>query len=75
MSQYFPKPCITFGGNVNIKVDLSNYAAKAYLKKVTGVHTSQLAAKSDLASLKSEIDKIDTSKLKMMLLKKLCMIN
>ena len=25
MSQYFPKPLRSFGGNINIKVDLSNY--------------------------------------------------
>ena len=34
------------------------------LKKATGVDTSNLAAKSDLASLKAEVDKIDIDKLK-----------
>ena len=29
MSQYFPKPCRSFGGNINIKIDLTNYATKA----------------------------------------------
>ena len=47
-----------------VKVDLSNYATKADLKNATGVDTSTLAAKSDLASLKAEIDKIDVEKLK-----------
>ena len=32
MSQYFPKPFGSFVGNTNVKVDLSNYAAKADLK-------------------------------------------
>ena len=32
MSQYFPKPCEPFGGDINVKVDLSNYATKADLK-------------------------------------------
>ena len=62
MSQYFPKPYEPFGGNVNVKVDLSNYAAKADLKNATGIDTSKLAAKSDLVSLKAEVDKIDVDK-------------
>ena len=32
MSQYFPKPFRSFGGNINIKVDLSSYATKTDLK-------------------------------------------
>ena len=46
-SQYFPKTYKTFGGNINITADLSNYSTKADLKKLTGVNTSKLAAKSD----------------------------
>ena len=64
MSQYFPKPHEPFGREINVKVDLSNYAAKTDLKNVTGVDTSKLAANSDLASLKAEIDKIYVDKLK-----------
>ena len=63
MSQYFPKPYKPFGGDINVKVDLSNYATKLDLKNATGVDTSKLAAKSDLASLKAEVDKIDVDKL------------
>ena len=48
MTQYFPKPCRSFGGNINVKVDLSNYATKTDLKNATGLDTSKLAAKSDL---------------------------
>ena len=54
MSQYFPKPYKSFVGNINDKVDLSNYATKLDLKNTTGADTSKLAAKSDLASLKAE---------------------
>ena len=51
MSQYFPKPYKPFGGDINVKADLSNYATKADLKNATGIDTSKLAAKSDLVSL------------------------
>ena len=63
MSQYFPKPYKSFGGNINVKVDLSNYATKTNLKNATGIDTSKLAAKSDLVSLKAEVDKSDIDKL------------
>ena len=59
MSQYFPKPYEPFGGDINVKVYLSNYATKDDLKNATGVDTSKLASKSDLANLKAEVDKID----------------
>ena len=64
MSQYFPKPYRTFAGNINVKVDLSNYASKLDLKNVTGVDTSKLIVQSDFASLKVETDKIDVDTLK-----------
>ena len=63
MSQYFPKPYEPFGGEINVKVDLSNYATKTDLEKVPGIDTSKLAAKSDLASLKAKVDKIDVGNL------------
>ena len=47
MSQYFPKPCEPFAGDIDVKVDLSNYAAKPDLKKVAGIDTSNLALKSN----------------------------
>ena len=88
MSQYVPKPFETFGGDIRVKVDLSNYATKTDLKKATVIDTSQLATKSDLVSLTAEVDQLDIDKLvplsvdlsklsdvvKMMLLKKQCMI-
>ena len=45
MSQYFPKPYEPFGGDINVKADLSNYATKADLKNVTGVDTSKFSNK------------------------------
>ena len=63
INQYSPKPYKNFRGNINVKVDLSNYAAKSDLKNATGVDTSKLAEKFDLASLKAEIDKINVDKL------------
>ena len=64
MSQCFPKQYRSFEGNVKVKVDLSCYATEAELKNAPGFDTSKLAAKSDLASLKAEVDKIDVEKLK-----------
>ena len=64
MSQYFPEPYKPFGGEINIKVDLSNYATKTDLKNVSYVDVSSFAIKSNLATLKSEVDKIDADKLK-----------
>ena len=63
MSQYFPKPFRSFGGNIKVKVDLSNYATKADIKNITRVDTSNFALKTSLANLKTEIDKLDIDKL------------
>ena len=46
MSQYFPKPYETFGGNINFKVHLSNYATKTDLKNISHVDVSSFALKS-----------------------------
>ena len=63
MSQYFPKPFRSFGGNINVKVDLSNYATKTDLKNVTHVDTSSFTLKTNLANSKTKIDKLDIDKL------------
>ena len=63
MRQYFPKPFRSFGGNINVKADLSNYATKTGLKNVTQVDTSSFALKTNLANLKTEVDKLDIDKL------------
>ena len=59
----FPKPFGSFGGNTNVKVDLSNYATKTHLKNVTHVDTSNFALKTNLANLKTKVDKLDIDKL------------
>ena len=51
-------------GRVKVKLDLSNYAAKADLKNAIGVDTPKLAKKVDLAGSKSNVDKLDIDKLK-----------
>ena len=63
MSQYFPKPYEPFGGDINIKVDLSNYANKTDLKNISHIDVSSYALKLNLASLKPEVDKVDFDKL------------
>ena len=64
MSQCFPKPYEAFGRDIDVNGDLSNYATKTDLKNATGIYISKLEAKSDLASLKAEVVKIDIDKLK-----------
>ena len=63
MSQYFPKPYEPFGGDVNVKVDHSNYATKEDIKSISHVDTSSFALKTSLANLKTEVDKLDIDKL------------
>ena len=63
MSQYFPKPYEPFGGDINVKVDLSNFATKADIKNISHVDTSSFVLKKNLASLKTEVDKLDIDKL------------
>ena len=67
MSQYFPKPYEPFGGDINVKVDLSSYATKADIKNISHVDTSSFALKANLASLKTEVDKLDFDKLALVL--------
>ena len=64
MSQYFPKPYEPFGGDVNVKPDLSNYATKTDINNILHTDTSSFALKSNLPSLKIEVDKLDIDKLK-----------
>ena len=63
MSLYFPKPYEPFGGDINVNVDLSNYSTKTEVKDISHVDTSSFALKTNLASLKTEVDKLDIDKL------------
>ena len=63
MSQYFPKPHEPFGGDITVKIDLSNYATQADIKNISHVDTSCFALKTNLATLKTEVDKLDIDKL------------
>ena len=64
MSQYFPKPFNShFGDSIKVKIDLSNYATKTDIKNISHVDTSSFALKTNLSSLKIEVDKLDIDKL------------
>ena len=63
MSQYFPKPYEPFGGDINVTVDLSNYATKDDIKNITHLNTLNFALKTNLANLKTEVDNLDVDKL------------
>ena len=63
ISQYFLKPYEPFGGDINIKPDLSNYATKSDIKNISHVDTLSFALKTSLANLKTEVDKLDIDKL------------
>ena len=89
MSQHFPKPFINFVEYINVKIDLSNCATKTDLKNIAHIDTSSFALKTNLASLKTEVDKLDIDKLAIVpvdlskmsdvvkndAVKKLCVIN
>ena len=61
MSEYFPEPkCLE---KVKVDLDLCNYRTKIDLKNAMGIDRS-FAKKVNLASLKSDVDKLDIGKLK-----------
>ena len=64
MSQYFRRLYQSFGGDINIKIDLFNYATKTNIKNISHVDTSSFASKLNLASLKTEVGKLDIDTLK-----------
>ena len=63
MSTYYP-PHKSSSNNIKVELDLDNYATKTDLKNITHVDVSSYASKTNLAALKSEVDKIDEDKLK-----------
>ena len=62
MSKYFPKPFKDFR-DIKVRVDLSNYVTKADIKNIAHVDTTHFALKTNLANLKTEVDKWDINKL------------
>ena len=90
MNQYFPKLFNShFGDSIKVKIDFSNYTTKTDIKNISHVDTSSFELKTNLANLKTEVDKLDIDKLvpipvdlsklsdvvKIDVVKKLCMIN
>ena len=64
MNQYFPKPFnLHFGDRIKVKIDLSNYATKTDLKNISHVDASSFVLKTNLANLKTEVDKLNIDKL------------
>ena len=61
-SQYFSPYGST--NNIKVELDLANYATKVDVKNITHVDVSSYATKTNLAALKTEVDKIDVDKLK-----------
>ena len=62
MSEYFSEPKF-LGGRVEVEIDLFNNARKTDFKNVAGIDTSSFTKKTDLANLKSNVDKLDADKL------------
>ena len=63
MSQYYP-PYKSSSNNIKVEPDLANYATKTDLKNITHIDVSSFASKTNLAALKTEVDKIDADKIK-----------
>ena len=63
MSTYYP-PYKRSSQNIKVELDLAKYATKTDLKNIIHVDVSSYACKTNLAALKSEVDKIDVDKLK-----------
>ena len=60
--QYFP-PYNNSSGNIKVELDLATYATKDDVKNITHVDVSSYASKTNLAALKTKVDKIDIDKL------------
>ena len=63
MGTYYP-PYKSSSNNIKVELDLANYATKDDVKNITHVDVSSFASKTNLAALKTEVDKIDADKLK-----------
>ena len=63
MSTYYP-PYKNNSNSIKVELDLTNYASKTDLKNITHTDVSSFASKTNLAALKTDVDKINTDKLK-----------
>ena len=63
MSQYYP-PYRSSSNNIKVELDLANCPTKTDLRNITHADVSSFASKTNLAALKTEVDKIDADKLK-----------
>ena len=63
MSQYYP-PYRSSSNNIKVELDLASYATKTDLKSISNIDVSTYASKTNLAAFNTEVDKIDTDKLK-----------
>ena len=63
MSTYYPLDKSS-SSNVKVELDLTNCATKTDLKNIMHIDVSSFASKTNLAALKTEVDKIDVDKLK-----------
>ena len=64
MSKCFPKSPRSYGENISVSVDPSNYATKTHIKNITHIDTSGFGLKTNLANVKTEVDEIYTDKLR-----------
>ena len=60
---YYP-PYRSSRNNIKVELNLANYATKDDVKNITHVDVSSFGSKTNLAALKTEVDKIDADKLK-----------
>ena len=63
MREYFPPNLTSHSENIKVDLDLTSYATKSDLRNITHVDTSSFAIKTNLSSLKTEVDKLDIDKL------------
>ena len=74
MCQYFLKPYKPFVGDINVKVDLSNFATKTDIKHFSHVDTSSFALMKNLVNLKTEVNKLDIDELVLLLKRQIIML-
>ena len=61
MSKYFPT-CNNSSENIKVELDLSNYATRKDKKDITHIDASGFASKTNLAALRTKVDKLNIDK-------------